>query len=1030
MSESALKQTSEIELIAENRKLRHLLNKVYNLEEGSEGRDTASCDLSYYLPLTISRILSQDAPFNERIQEVLRYLGEFSAVSRAYVFENSDDNQLCSNTYEWCEAASQSRMHHLQNINYKEVPSWKKLLEEKGSIEAYRVDSDLPPDLASILESQSIKSILIFPLTSGSQLSGFIGFDECSFNRRWMEVEKVLLATVARLVSNAFQQQKSIQQIRQSLQTQQFLFDIASLLNKAETLEKSFSPVAQEITKVLNLEGFAIYYKNTPDLNHFEMATCSTSPEVSDLTFPVQLILPAEFPFVTLPNDQALQLCQQTEQAHARMSAGFCEHNCLVAGVRTYNGPNGIIVLKWSANENSKSLDYQLIETIGGMIARQLDHRMSEISNRQHHEKILSINEQLAEKEQFLNNIIKAAPIGILLVKDRVVHYLNDNITQSSGYERDELIGKHFSEFYYPGSEDEERIQKFYSEIINKGISVIDVKLRKRTGEPLYYQVTGTPGPGFETDGYFLLIGQDMTQIKAVENDLIDSEERNRKIIEANVDGIFIISKNNQLVYVNKAGCNLTGYQQKEILNLSPTAFFPSHSALRDYLSIMQQLRKGDHFKGDTQITHKNGSVLQVEVNANVISLHGSDHFYFNIHDITKRKKTEKELLLAKEKAEAADRLKSSFLANMSHEIRTPLNAIVGFSNLLGETDTENDLREEFITLINSSAEALMAIINDVIDLSKIESGFLELKNTAVNIDAILRAINANFLRKIEKEQLETIKLHLEIPTSLNETVYVDADQSRLLQVINYLMDNAFKFIEEGHITLGFKLLDKQVRIYVKDTGIGISPDKQNIVFEAFRQEDETHSKKYGGTGLGLALCKKLTEAMGGRIDLVSEKGKGSEFYLTLNQTFPAEKQTSKVQISRPSGINVPNWNNRMILLVDDNSSVHMQMKKLLEKTHITILSARSGAAARQLLMNRKDIDAVIMNDYLPDIEPANLANELRAAQINIPLFLQSEENLTNKRDYYRQKGFTDCVNEPLLSNDIYKTIGSMFESV
>jgi CheY-like chemotaxis protein len=251
-----------------------------------------------------------------------------------------------------------------------------------------------------------------------------------------------------------------------------------------------------------------------------------------------------------------------------------------------------------------------------------------------------------------------------------------------------------------------------------------------------------------------------------------------------------------------------------------------------------------------------------------------------------------------------------------------------------------------------------------------------------------------------------------------------------LLQVINYLMDNAFKFIEEGHITLGFKLLDKQVRIYVKDTGIGISPDKQNIVFEAFRQEDETHSKKYGGTGLGLALCKKLTEAMGGRIDLVSEKGKGSEFYLTLNQTFPAEKQTSKVQISRPSGINVPNWNNRMILLVDDNSSVHMQMKKLLEKTHITILSARSGAAARQLLMNRKDIDAVIMNDYLPDIEPANLANELRAAQINIPLFLQSEENLTNKRDYYRQKGFTDCVNEPLLSNDIYKTIGSMFESV
>ncbi|GAO29363.1 PAS domain S-box protein [Geofilum rubicundum] len=1029
MSESALKQTSEEELNAENRKLRHLLNKVYNLGGESGGRD-ASCDLSYYLPLTISRILTQDTPFDERIQEVLKYLGEFTAVSRAYVFENSDDNLFCSNTYEWCETPAQSQMHLLQKIDYKDVPSWKKLLEEKGSIEAYRVETDLPQDLTSILESQSIKSILVFPLTSGSQLSGFIGFDECSFHRRWLEVEKVLLATVARLVSNAFQQRNSIRQIRQSLQTKQFLFDIASLLNKAETLEKSFSPIAEKITKTWNLEGFALYYKNTPDLNHFEMAAYSTSTEVSDWTFPLQLTLPAEFPFITLPNDQALELCQQPRQAAARKAAGFSEHSCLVAGIRTYNGPNGIMVLKWSKAESTTPLDYQLIETISGMIARQLDHRMSEISNRRHHEKILSINEQLAEKEQFLNNIIKAAPIGILLVKDRIIHYLNDKVTQSSGYEREELIGKHFSELYYPQFEDDDRIQKFYSEIVQNGVSAIDVKLRKKTGEPLFYQVTGTPGPGFETDGYFLLIGQDMTQIKAVENDLIDSEERNRKIIETNVDGIFIISQNNQLVYVNKAGCDLTGYHQKEITTLSPTAFFPSNTALKDYLSIMQKLREGDSFKGDTHITHKNGSIIQVEVNANVLSLHGSDHFYFNIHDITKRKQTEIELLLAKEKAEAADRLKSSFLANMSHEIRTPLNAIVGFSNLLGETEHEHELREEFVSLINTSADSLMAIINDVIDLSKIESGFLEIKNTTVGIDSILRAIHANYQRKIEKEQIEAFQLHLELPRSDHETVYVNADQSRLLQVINYLMDNAFKFIERGHITLGFELLHREVRIFVKDTGIGISPDKQSIVFEAFRQEDETHSKKHGGTGLGLALCKKLTEAMGGRIGLVSEKGKGSEFFLTLNQTTPVEKQAPKIQVSKPLGLNIPNWNNRMILLVDDNSSVHMQMKKLLEKTHITILSARSGAAARQLLMNRKDIDAVIMNDYLPDIEPANLANELRAAQINIPLFLQSGDDQTSKRDYYRQKGFTDCVNEPILSNDIYKTIGSMFEPV
>jgi PAS domain S-box-containing protein len=1029
MSERAIKQTSEVELMAENKKLRHLLNKVYNLAGESRVQD-ASCDLSYYLPLTISRILTQDTPFNERIQEVLKYLGEFTAVSRAYIFENTDNDLFCSNTFEWCETTTQSQIQHLQNISYKRFPSWKNILESKGSIEAYSIEKDLPEDLTDFLDAQSIKSILVFPLTSGARISGFIGFDECSFNRKWLEVEKVLLATVARLVSNAFQQQNAIREIRQSLRTKQFLFDIASLLNKAETLEESFNPIAEIVTKTWNLEGFALYYKNSRHLNHFEIAASFTASDTQELTFPPQLTLGAEFPFITLPNDQAIQLYKTPDQMTARVAAGFSADSCLVAGIRTYNGPNGIIVLKWKDGEATAPLDYQLIETISGMIGRQLDHRMTEISNRQHHKKILSINEQLAEKEQFLNNIIKAAPIGIMLVKDRIIHYINDKVADSSGYEREELIGKHFSELYFPKFEDEERIKHFYAEIVQKGVSAIDVKLRKKTGEPLYYQVTGTPGPGFETDGYFLLIGQDMTQIKAVENDLIDSEERNRKIIEANVDGIFIISQTGQLVYVNKAGCDLTGYHQNEITTLSPTVFFPTNSSLKDYLSIMQQLRLGTNYKGDTQITHKDGQTLQVEVNANVISLHGSEHFYFNIHDITKRKKTEKELLLAKEKAEAADRLKSAFLANMSHEIRTPLNAIVGFSNLLGETDPENALREEFIYLINSSAESLMAIINDVIDLSKIESGFLEIKNSEVDLNSTLKVIHANYQRKIKKEGLKVVELGLEIPESPKETVYVEADQARLLQVLNYLMDNAFKFIDKGQITIGYELHHRQVRIFVKDTGIGISSDKQRIVFEAFRQEDESNSKKYGGTGLGLALCKKLTEAMGGRISLVSEKGKGSEFYIELKQATVSEKQAPNAYSSIPLGTNIPNWNNRMLLLVDDNSSVHMQMKKLLEKTHITILSARSGAAARQLLMNRKDIDAVIMNNILPDMDAANLINELRAAQIKIPIFLQSGECQATKRDYYRQKGFTDCVKEPILSEDIYKTIGSMFEPV
>ena len=242
----------------------------------------------------------------------------------------------------------------------------------------------------------------------------------------------------------------------------------------------------------------------------------------------------------------------------------------------------------------------------------------------------------------------------------------------------------------------------------------------------------------------------------------------------------------------------------------------------------------------------------------------------------------EKDLISAKEKAVESDRLKSAFLANMSHEIRTPLNSILGFSDLLVSLDLDTKIRAEYADMINLSGNNLLSIINDILDISKIEAGQIVLTEKRFSAFQMISDIQKEYSLKARSKGLE---LRLSAQESDKE-IYLLSDENRIKQVLVNFVGNAMKFTDSGYIEIGLKIKDKQVQFHVKDTGIGIAKEYHSKVFDRFRQVESAQTRKYGGNGLGLAITKNLAELLGGKIHLESKPKVGSTFYLMLPEEY------------------------------------------------------------------------------------------------------------------------------------------------
>ncbi len=379
-------------------------------------------------------------------------------------------------------------------------------------------------------------------------------------------------------------------------------------------------------------------------------------------------------------------------------------------------------------------------------------------------------------------------------------------------------------------------------------------------------------------------------------------------------------------------------------------------------------------------------------------------------------KRTE-QLEEARKYAEASDKLKSAFLANMSHEIRTPMNAIVGFASMLKEEDIPGEEKEEFIDIINSNSQSLLVLINDILEISLIEANQLILSKDPFDSIHILQELESYFVMKNTKK----IDIHFNNKDNRRILIFQN-DKTRFRQVVSNLISNSYKYTEEGSIEFGYKILDKEVEFYVSDTGIGINENEYQRIFDYFHKIDKGDNKLYRGAGIGLSICNKLVELMGGRIYLDSNVGKGTTFYFTLPFVETEEKS---IIISKPPSKVKYNLKGVTILVAEDEITNYQLLKRILKPTKATVLWAKNGEEAVNMVREISNFNnfIVLMDIKMPLMNGITANEEIQKINKEIPVIAVTAYAQAKDKEEILKHNFIDYIAKPLESEKLLEAI-------
>ncbi|HCL56821.1 MAG TPA: hypothetical protein DHW82_07415 [Spirochaetia bacterium] len=494
------------------------------------------------------------------------------------------------------------------------------------------------------------------------------------------------------------------------------------------------------------------------------------------------------------------------------------------------------------------------------------------------------------------------------------------------------------------------------------------------------------------------------------------AEDFFQKAFEASVNGIAIVSLEGKFLQVNPSLCKMLDYSKEELINKHFHEITHPDDMEKD-LSLAKKLYKNQipHYFIEKRCRCRNGEYIWVVLGVSLLRDENGTPLNFIVHiqDINDQKRSEKELLLAKENAEKANLTKSLFLANMSHEIRTPMNGIIGMTDILFKTELTQE-QKDYLEVIRISGEGLLEIINGILDLSKIEAGKMEIEKHDFDLQQILFSIIENFRVLAERKKLHFIYL---IPDKLPKNMF--GDSGKLKQILFNLLGNALKFTEEGEIRFFVNMIEENERFIrflfeIEDTGIGIPKEKISSIFHIFTQAESSLNWKYGGTGLGLSISKRLLQLMGEEIYVESEIGKGSIFSFQLS--LDLNLNNIKGSKDEKQKINMENTMKKTkILLAEDNRINQMTTKLMLEKLGYEPIIVSNGKEAVDYLEKENDISLVFMDVQMPLLNGIEATEIIRCSKKgnNIPIIALTAYALKGDREKFIESGMNDYLSKP-----------------
>lgn len=396
-----------------------------------------------------------------------------------------------------------------------------------------------------------------------------------------------------------------------------------------------------------------------------------------------------------------------------------------------------------------------------------------------------------------------------------------------------------------------------------------------------------------------------------------------------------------------------------------------------------------------------------------------------NIH-IDEMKEVNKNLEEAKKIAEKGNQLKTSFLSNISHEIRTPLNSIMGFTRLLANDHSESDeKRAKYYEMVQMNSKILLNVINDIIDLSFIETNQLQIHYADFDMHAMLQDMCEFTKQEIEHKSKSRLEVNLEKGVN-RQSFYVKSDESRLRQVFMHLVRNAVKFSYSGTITLGYRLDGETILFFVKDQGIGIDHKQREQIFDRFRRVNHVNTRKFEGAGLGLALSKGIIDNMNGKMWLESQYNKGADFYFQIPLIPSGEQKQdshSKVQFTSEKAFN---WAGKKILIVEDSRMAHELIKKLLRGTHAEFELETDGKSAVERCKKDESIDLVLMDIQLPFVDGYTATRQIKETRPDLPVIAQTANAMSDDRNTALQAGCDDYIAKPIDREELSEKIDTL----